>query len=132
MDNTQAGPAGSADLLADVVSRVTYKPGWSIRLAEIAREREHLAGGAGLTLIVNFAAQSSTRPDQVAGLEHFFAVPPAEYDRQTWERWVLDCLLAMEQHEACEFFKVDGWAPYFPPHGDRCGKSPYTIERRAR
>ncbi len=130
MRNTQRGP--DADLLADVVARVTYKPGWTIRLQDIERDREHLAGGAGLTLIVDLAKQDSTDPANTVGLTHFFAVPPAEYDRETWERWVLDCLLLMEQHEACEFFKVDGWAPYFPPHGDRCGRSPYTIERRAR
>lgn len=132
MENVQRGPAGCGDMIADVVSHVSYKPGWTMRLEDIDRVHEHLAGGAGLTLIVDVAKEDSTTPSKIVGLTHYFIIPPADYDRETWERWVLGCLLLVEQHEALEFFKVDGWAPYFPPHGDRCGKSPYTVERRAR
>lgn len=129
-ENTQIGPPGSADLLEDVVRRVTYKPGWTITLAHMARNGEHLAGGAGLTLRVTFASEDSTRPGQIAHLDHLFAVPPAAYNRETWERWILDRLIQMETHEAMEFFKVDGRAPYFPAHGAQNGFDPYTIARR--
>jgi hypothetical protein len=132
-DNTQIGPPGCADTLVDVVGRITYKPGWKILLADIVRVHEHLAGGSGLTLIIeNDSVPDSTDPSKQVGLTHFFVVPPASYDAETWERWVLDCIIQVESHEAMEFFKVDGWAPYFPPHGPANGRSPYTIERRQR
>lgn len=130
MDNTQAGPPGSADLLADVVSRITYKPGWVITLGHMCRQGEHLAGGEGLTLRVQFSCEDSTRPGESTSLDHLFAVPPAAYNRATWERWVLDCLVQMETHEAMEWFKVDGQAPFFPAHGTQNGFNPYTIQRR--
>ena len=52
-------------------------------------------------------------------------VPPASWDRQTWQRWILDCILQVETHEALEFFAVDDIKPYFPAHGP--GKNPYEI-----
>lgn len=130
MDNVQKGPPGSALVLQDVVSRIAYKPGWTITLEYMRREGEHLAGSEGLTLRVRFAAEDSTKPGVMAYLDHLFAVPPAAYSRETWERWVFDCLVQMETHEAMEYFKVDGQAPFFPAHGTQNGFSPYTIARR--
>lgn len=52
-------------------------------------------------------------------------VPPAAYDRRSWQRWLFDQVLLVEQHEACEFFQVDGRRPYAPNHGP--GRNPYTI-----
>jgi hypothetical protein len=130
MRNYQAGPDGSADLLADVVARISYKPDWTITLEEMRREGEHLAGGEGLTLRVRFTCADSTGKGGPQPLDHVFAVPPALYTRETWERWVLDCLVQMETHEAMEWFKVDGWAPFFPMHGTANGHNPYTIQRR--
>lgn len=130
MDNVQKGPPGCASTLADVVRGVTYKPGWSVTLEHMERHGEHLAGGEGLTLRIRFACEDSTRPGQMASLDHLFAVPPAAYSRETWERYVLDCLVQVETHEAMEFFKVNGHAPFFPPHGAANGFCPYTIARR--
>lgn len=130
MDNTQTGPPGSADLLQDVVSRATYKPGWAISLEHMGRGGEHLAGGEGLTLRVRFSCEDSTRPGASTQLDHLFAVPPASYNRETWERFVLNCLILVETHEAMEFFKVDGRAPFFPAHGTANGFNPYTIQHR--
>lgn len=131
-DNTQIGPAGSSELIKEVVKSITYKPGWTIECEHMVRQFEHLAGGEGLTLRIQFRAVDSTDPTREVGLDHYFAVPPAMYDRETWERWVFDCIAQMEIHEAMEMFKVDGWAPFFPPHGNMNGRSPYTIERRKR
>ena len=132
-ENVQHGPPGCGDMIADVVQHVTYKPGVKIKLYDGDRPHEHLAGGSGLTLIIEIDhIPDSTNPNRDVGLTHYFAVPPAMYDRETWERWILDRLIEFETHEAMEHFKVDGWAPYFPPHGDQNGRSPYTIERRQR
>lgn len=130
MNNVQKGPPDSAYLLKDVVERATYKPGWRISLQEMERTGEHLAGGEGLTLRIQFSSEDSTRPGQATQLDHLFAVPPASYNRETWERWVLDCLIQMETHEAMEFFKIEGRAPFFPAHGTANGFNPYTIARR--
>lgn len=119
-------------MLIDVVRSITYKPGWTITIEHMTRRYEHLAGGEGMTLRIEFRNQDSTNPGNEVGLDHYFAVPPAMYDRETWERWVFDRIVEMETHEAMEFFHVDGWAPFFPPHGDMNGRSPYTIERGVR
>ena len=130
MDNVQKGPPGCANVLADVINRITYKPGWCFTLDHMTRVHEHLAGSEGLTLRIQFAAEDSTTPGRTVGLDHYFVVPPAAYSREAWERWVLECIFQMECHEAMEHFKVDGWAPFFPAHGPQNGMSPYTFERR--
>lgn len=131
INNVQIGPQGSAELLEDVIAGVTYKPGWMVALKYMKRHGEHLAGGEGLTLSVRVTCADSTKPGESVGLHHLFAVPPAAYNRETWERWVLDCLIQVETHEALEWFKVGGQAPYFPAHGTQNGFNPYTIARRS-
>ncbi len=129
-ENFQTGPPGSADTLADVVSRVRYKD-WTVTLEQMTeRLGEHLAGGYGLTLRVRFDCADSTGKGGPQPLDHIFAVPPASYSAETWERWILDCLIQVETHEAMEWFKVDGRAVFFPAHGAANGFNPYTIQRR--
>jgi hypothetical protein len=130
-DNTQVGPPGCADVLYEVLAGVTYKPGWELSVDHVRRTGEHLAGGEGLTLSIRFPCEDSTKPGEMTKLNHLFVVPPAEYSRETWERWLLECLIQVEIHEAMEFFQVDGTAPFFPPHGYANGASPYTIQRRS-
>lgn len=125
MNNHQQGPP--ADTLAEVVAHTTYKPGWKLWLADQQRETEHLAGSQGLTLCISAVVKDSTT-DGNTTVEHWFIPPTASYDSETWQRWVLDCLIKVETHEAMEFFKVDGNAVFFPAHG--VGRDPYTIERR--
>ncbi len=52
-------------------------------------------------------------------------VPPAAFDRRSWQRWLLDQILLIERHEACEFFRVDGDRAYAPHHGP--GNDPYIV-----
>lgn len=52
-------------------------------------------------------------------------MPPATYNRQSWRRWVLDCCVRVEGHEACEFFDDGGERPYAPNHGP--GNDPYIV-----
>lgn len=132
MRNAQKGPDGSADLLERIVGEVSYKPGWKFELRDMYRHGEHLGGGEGLTLSIRLEQEDSTKPGETVGLHHLFAVPPAAYCRETWERWILDCIIQVETHEATEFFKVNGYAPYFPEHGFANGYSPYEIRRRSR
>lgn len=120
MRNRQVGPSDSADVLADLVRRLTYKPRWTFELQEISRGQ----GCEGLTLMI-----SATVPDSFGNGEttvlHLMPVLPAAYDEEAWKRWILEQILLVEQHEALEFFRIDGEQAYFPGHGP--GHSPYTI-----
>jgi hypothetical protein len=133
VDNFQTGPPHSADALAAVVDRITYKRGWRIWLSDQDRPTEQYAGSSGLTLCIGAVVPDSLSVPHDHGwaettVEHWFAVPPLAYDDETWQRWVLDRIIDVETHEALEFFRVDGNAVYFPNHGPL--RNPYTIERR--
>ena len=133
IENTQQGPPGSGTVLAEVIGRATYKPGWHFRLYNGERPHEHLAGGTGLTFVIVIPnIMNSTDHTQQVGLSHYFIPPAAAWASEQWERWVLECIMQVECHEAMEFFKVDGWAPFFPPHGEQNGHSPYNLIRRER
>jgi hypothetical protein len=58
-------------------------------------------------------------------VRHLFPVPPAAYNRDSWQRWLFERLLEVERHEAMEFFQIDGTKPYAPNHGP--GWDPYLI-----
>ena len=118
---TQAAPWPG--WLDDLVRRLTYRPGWTFALAHIDR----LQRGEGLTLDIVTNGFNSYHPDRGESYQvhHYMPVPPAAYDRRSWQRWLLEQLLLVESHEACEFFTVDGVRPYAPNHGP--GRNPYTI-----
>ena len=40
---------------------------------------------------------------QIYRVVHYFPVPPAAYNEESWKRWLLDRLIEVETHEACEF-----------------------------
>jgi hypothetical protein len=52
-------------------------------------------------------------------------VPPAAYDRRSWQRWLFEQFRLIESHEAAEFFQIGGERPYAPSHGP--GHDPYMI-----
>lgn len=54
---------------------------------------------------------------------HEFIVPCATYNRDTWIRWVFECIDSIERHETCENFLVEGIRVYSPHHGN--GENPY-------
>jgi hypothetical protein len=122
--------------LADLVTRLRYKPGWYFTLNSIDRGQ----GSRGLTLIINIHTQDSYNPEQHIAVAHYMPVPPAAYDMRSWRRWLLEQILLVERHEACEFFRFpappayeggDRWSaqpderPYAPSHGP--GNDPYLI-----
>lgn len=107
--------------LADLVSRVKYKPGYYFNLQTLDRGQ----GSAGLTLVITVTAPDTYHPEQTIRVAHYMPVPPAAFDVRSWRRWLLDQVLLVESHEACEFFVVDGDRPYAPSHGP--GNDPYLI-----
>ena len=104
-----------------LVQRLSYKKGWVFYLQNTDRGQ----ASVGLTLCIRISTPDSYNPDQVRSVMHYFIVPAAAYNEQSWRRWLLSQVLLVEQHEACEFFQIDGQRPYAPHHGP--GNDPYII-----
>lgn len=110
-------------ILAALVEELRYRPGWRFALQEEDRDQ----GSKGLTFSVVALGYNSYHVDrgEVYRVKHDFPVPPAAFNAQSWRRWLLDCLIKVETHEACEFFMIDGDRPYAPHHGP--GHDPYVV-----
>lgn len=106
-----------------LVQRLAYRPGWAFALKDLDRGQ----GSRGMTFVVTTVGYNSYHPDrgETYRVHHYFPVPPAAYDERSWRRWLLDKLMEVERHEACEFFQIDGERPYAPHHGP--GNDPYIV-----
>lgn len=109
------------DVLEELVGALRYKPSWRFALSHIDRGQ----GSAGLTLSVFINPRDAYHPDDDRPVVHYMIVPPAAFDRRSWQRWLFDQILLVERHEACEFFVIDGEHPYAPHHGP--GNDPYIV-----
>jgi len=127
LESAQYGQNASAEILAGLVPRLSYKEGWSFELTNRKRVSEHLAGSEGLTLVIR-AEVSNSAEDGTTKVAHLFAPPPAAWNWRTWRRWVFDCILQVELHEAMEFFADNEHKPFFPAHG--IGGNPYEVIER--
>jgi len=107
--------------LEELVRQVSYKPGWVIYLQNVDRGQ----ASVGLTLCIRITTPDSYNPETKRSVMHYMPVPPAAYNEQSWRRWLLEQLLLVERHEACEFFQINGQRPYAPHHGP--GNDPYII-----
>jgi hypothetical protein len=110
------------ETLSKMIGQVTYKPGWRFMLYD---NLDRGQGSKGLTLVINITGPDSYEPDRQISVNHYMLVPPAAFDMRSWRRWLFDQILLVEQHEACEFFTLDGDKPYAPSHGP--GNDPYLI-----
>jgi hypothetical protein len=107
--------------LAELVRGARYRPGWTLTLYDMDRGQ----GSAGLTLVITAVTVNSYPPYEPLTVRHFMPVPPAAFDRRSWQRWLFDQCVLVDRHEACEFFEVDGDKPYAPSHGP--GNDPYLV-----
>jgi hypothetical protein len=123
MRNLQRGNPESTAILAALLPRISYKPGWSFALQELERGQ----GCEGLTLMIGAQLTDSSNPGETVGVLHLMPVLPAAYDEASWIGWILEQISLVEQHETLEFFQVDGEAPFFPGHGP--GRNPYGVSR---
>lgn len=110
-------------VLFELVEAVSYRPGWTVAILDKDRGQ----GSVGLTLDIVTSGFNSYHPErgQNYRVHHYMPVPPAAYDRRSWQRWLFEQFLLVEQHEAMEFFTVDGEKPYAPHHGP--GNDPYIV-----
>lgn len=113
-------------ILAKLVEKLEYRR-WRFRLEELDRGQN----STGLTLIITTLGVNSYDPGDWTDdyrVNHYMLVPPAAYNEASWRRWLLEQVLLVERHEACEFFKIGGVRPYAPHHGP--GNDPYVIFER--
>lgn len=99
-------------------SRLSYKPGWSFKIA----------GPGNQYLCIFSITPDSGQPERTRCTQHQFRLPDPPLNDREFARWVLDRLLQCEQHETCEFFRIDGFAPFYPNHQDE--GSPYDLVER--
>ena len=120
---SQAAPYPQA--LADLVDELDYRHNWRFEL----RDTDRGQGSAGLTLVITIATMDTYAPEEPIHVAHYMLVPPASYNRRSWQWWLFSQILLVEQHEAAEFFVVGGHRPYAPLHGP--GNDPYLIAELA-
>jgi hypothetical protein len=108
-------------LLETLVEKINYKRGWTFSLENLDRGQ----GSMGLTLIINILEPDTYEPKRFICVNHYMIVPPAAFDERSWKRWLFDQVLLVEQHEASEFFEIEGVRPYAPHHAP--GRNPYAI-----
>jgi len=118
-ENTNRAPF--PEELSTIVESLEYRPGYLFQLAHEDRGQ----GSEGLTFKVLSDQVDTYDPERKLRVWHYFPVPPAAYNRESWLRWVLDRLIEIETHEACEFMVVDGKRPFAPNHGP--GWDPYVV-----
>lgn len=114
MRNRQVGP--DVSVLAELVAKLSYKPGWTFELQELKRRW----GSEGLTLCIGANVPNSLSPGESVGILHLMPVPPSAWDKESWTRWLLDQILLVERHESMEFFQIGEKRPYFPEHAEGC------------
>lgn len=115
--------------LWDLVPHIQYRD-WSINLGEYERE----VGGEGLTLRIRMQAPDSCDPQGPAiFFIHDFEVPARLLDAESWQRWVFDCIMLTERHEAMEHFRVDGQPVFFPAHDQMSDmyETKHVVHRKA-
>jgi hypothetical protein len=121
-------------LLEELVADFHYRPKWQCHLLdEFVRERVDPNDDSseplvwGLTLDIITRGYNSYHPDrgEYYGVHHYMPVPAATYNRESWQRWLLEQHILVERHEACEFFVVGEEHPYAPNHGP--GWDPYIV-----
>ena len=98
------------------MASLRYKPGWTFKV-----------GPQPDRLGIYATTPDSLSPSRTRCTGHGFTIPPDLTERE-FVRWVLDCVLLAEQHEACEFLQIDGRRPFWPYHQDE--GSPYELVER--
>ncbi len=118
----------NAEKVESMLKHFTYKEGWAF---SIFAHTSHYVSIFELRVRLDVKESSSVvgSPTTVRILvNHPFPVPAYPMDDKETERWVLDCILMVEQHETCEHFRIGGKAIFYPEHGE--GANSYRIIRK--
>jgi hypothetical protein len=108
------------EILARLVEQLRCKPGWSFRLQKSDNDIYP-------KLVIRVVGYDSADPDNLRRytVNHFFPVPEATYNEQSWLRWVFEMCRRLENHELGEWFRIGNNQPFRPLHGP--GEDPYTV-----
>jgi hypothetical protein len=131
-------------ILASLVERLRYRRdlGWQVWLEDdLQRDKpgRHIGESRGMTLVVQRCGRDTYHPERTLPVNHYFSVPAATYNEQSWTRWLFERLGDVDTHERAEDFALvvdhtigpDGQAdfhldrPYAPNHGP--GWDPYLV-----
>lgn len=119
LQNVQTAPWPSE--LETAVAEFRYKPDWKFSLRDIDRDfdkGEPVAGG--LTFEILVPCMDAYHPERYRPVMHYHPVPAATFNRQSWERWIIDRVLDTERHESCE------WARFEPEDSVGCERRPFA------
>jgi len=93
--------------LDEWMDRITYKPGWSVRVR---------LDEPGIEITVGFLGEDSGRELTIRRwYHHKLVVPAAELEFATFVDAVLRAVHELETHEVREWFRVDK-KPWMAPH----------------
>lgn len=88
--------------LRDILRKFTYKPDWSFTIRD------------GMLIIKTFAPDTDDMKS-IVPVSTVASIPRFVRAEFPWDRWLLDQIMSVEDHEAREFFKIDG-VKVFDPH----------------
>lgn len=100
------------ECLRDFLKRVQYKPGWALRAKAPTGPFERAM------LTWTFIAPDARNPEQTVVVEGEAQLSTYDTHDEILRTFVWATLLAVEEHEAGEWFQVDGDRP-FDPHRQR-------------
>jgi hypothetical protein len=125
------------EILAGLVKRLFYRQhlGWRVWLEDDCQRDKpgrHSGESRGLTLVVQRCGPNTYHPEHVMAVNHYFPVPPATYNLESWQRWLFDRLGDVDTHERMEDFAIADSPgsehvvrPYAPVH--KPGWDPYLV-----
>lgn len=90
--------------LADLISRISYKPGWKFEL----RRETFLYSVTSSMLIITATVKDSRNPENTVEFVMQRMVPEYLTDQELFLKWVKHTLMECEIHEMREFFRLDG------------------------
>ncbi len=109
--------------LDTLVKNLRYRRdrGWKVWLEpDTVRDplSTHSGESRGLTLIVQRCGPNSYNPAEEMKVNHYFPVPAATYNEESWMRWLFDRLGDVDTHERMEDFLFRPDVASTPPGGE--------------
>lgn len=148
------GLSPSPDLIG-MIKRLQYKEGWAFNYIEPFRFQiaikctdstgRHTSSRRVPDMSFSMDWRDATDTitfrdvDRPFIVQHTFVIPPEAvmFSEADMRRWLLDRIVAVETHEACEFFALESktypgsyFKPFFPHTGDFDTEHPYSIVDR--
>lgn len=93
------------------LTKITYKPGWTIRLLE------DVLTGLPTLVAIDFDTEDTYNPGRTIkiGFRDKLRMPIVSLEQ--FERQILDMIDRVERHETREWFRIDGVMKYDPHRG---------------